>query len=82
MRRGTGPPGTVSSASTRARLQGSQPTPKQLVRRQEKELDRLARQLIVEIRDKNTCQRCGATAANSQIQWSHIVTRAAKSIRW
>jgi len=52
------------------------------VRRQEKELDRLARQLIVEIRDRNTCQRCGATAAKSKIDWSHVLTRAAKAVRW
>lgn len=51
-------------------------------KRIEKDLDQLARELIVVIRDRNTCQRCGATAERSKIDWSHVVTRAAKSIRW
>ena len=50
-------------------------------RKLEKELDALCRRLVVEIRDKNTCQRCGKNAAQSKIDWSHVVSRAAKSAR-
>lgn len=52
------------------------------VRRVEAVLDRLCRYLVVELRDRNTCQRCGATALTHKIDWSHVVTRGAKSIRW
>lgn len=48
----------------------------------EKELSRLCRILVVEIRDGNRCQRCGAEAERSKIDWSHVVTRGAKSIKW
>lgn len=46
------------------------------------ELNRLARRLVVECRDKNTCQRCGKTSAESQIHWAHVIGRLAKSIQW
>ena len=52
------------------------------LKRIEKHLDALCRRLVVEIRDRNTCQRCGATAARSKIDWSHVVTRGAKTARW
>jgi hypothetical protein len=48
----------------------------------ERELDALCRRLVVELRDRNTCQRCGKRAEQSKIDWSHVVTRGAKSIRW
>jgi 5-methylcytosine-specific restriction endonuclease McrA len=51
-------------------------------RRLERELDALTRRLVVELRDRNTCQRCGATAQTHKIDWSHVVTRGAKSVRW
>lgn len=56
--------------------------PRLLQRQQEKELDGLCRRLVVEVRDRNVCQRCGARAESSQMHWSHVVTRGAKSIRW
>lgn len=45
-------------------------------------LNKLCRQLVVVIRDKDTCQRCGATYAQRQIQWAHVHNRTAKSIQW
>lgn len=53
------------------------PRSKQAIK--DKELDALCRRLVVELRDNNTCQRCGA---NERIQWAHIHTRRVKSLRW
>ena len=47
-----------------------------------KELDALARHLVVVLRDRNTCQRCGNRWPVKQIQWAHILNRQAKSIQW
>lgn len=58
-------------------------SPKGLARRRmDKELDGLCRTWIVKLRDKDTCQRCKKTAAQSKIDWAHILSRAAKSARW
>lgn len=46
----------------------------------EKDLNRLCRYLVVELRDKNTCQRCGATTG--KIDWAHIFTRNHKRLQW
>lgn len=48
----------------------------------ERELNHLCRRLVVELRDKSTCQRCGATAATHQIQWCHVLRRHWKSAQW
>jgi hypothetical protein len=49
----------------------------------EKECDKLCRYLIVELRDKNTCQRCGKKKEDGwKIDWSHVITRRTKSLRW
>jgi hypothetical protein len=48
----------------------------------EKELEQLSKTIVLELRDKWTCQRCGRTRDQVQIQWSHVVTRAAKSIKF
>lgn len=36
----------------------------------------------MEIRDGNTCQRCGSHRSVSQIHWAHVQNRQAKSIQW
>lgn len=64
------PGGLVPSAAGRAR------------RKIEHQLDDLCRKLVVERRDQNTCQRCGAPKSRSQIHWCHVITRGAKSIQW
>jgi hypothetical protein len=52
-------------------------------KRLEKELDRLCRHLVVILRDKNTCQRCGNPGADGyKIDWSHVHTRRIRSLRW
>lgn len=38
----------------------------------------LCRKLVVEIRDRHTCQRCGRT--QGKIEWSHVITRNAPSL--
>lgn len=38
----------------------------------------LCRRLVVEIRDQNTCQRCGRT--KGKIEWCHVITRNAPSL--
>lgn len=49
----------------------------------EKACDKLARHLIVVLRDKNTCQRCGNKGDDGfKIDWSHVHTRRIKSLRW
>lgn len=48
-------------------------------KRLERELDALCRHLVVDLRDKGTCQKTGAT---ERIQWCHVYTRAIKSMRW
>jgi len=41
--------------------------------------DKLARQFVLE-RDGYLCQNCGKWAA--PLEWAHLVTRAAKHLRW
>lgn len=41
-----------------------------------KKLDKIVGQII---RSKGRCERCGST---EMLQWCHIITRGAKSIRW
>lgn len=41
-------------------------------------LTKACRQLVVEIRDRSTCQRCGAR--NKKLEWSHVITRNAPSL--
>lgn len=49
----------------------------------EKACDKLARHLIVVLRDNNTCQRCGNRGDDGyKIDWSHVHTRRIKSLRW
>ena len=52
--------------------------------RREKHLDALCRKLVVELRDRNTCQRCGTEKVreDAQIHWAHIFTRNHKRLRW
>ena len=45
-----------------------------------KECKWLCRRLVVELRDQNTCQRCGASSERSQIHWAHVKNRGAKSL--
>ena len=54
------------------------------------ELDAACRKRVVEDRDNNTCQKCGAFAGQwdsergrfVKIQWSHIYTREYHCVRW
>lgn len=48
----------------------------------EKRLTALCRRLVVEIRDHDTCQRCGARRCDSQIHWAHVKAGRAKSLTW
>lgn len=45
-------------------------------------LNRLCRQLVVEVRDGNRCQRCPIPRSDVQIHWAHVITRGAKSAQW
>lgn len=47
-----------------------------------RELDALARQKVVVERDGNTCVRCGKSAPEYKIDWSHVYSRANRAIRW
>lgn len=46
-----------------------------------KKLDDLV-SLIIKHRDKHRCQRCGKQVQGMNCQWSHIVTRGNKHLRW
>lgn len=53
------------------------------------ELDAIAREQIVIVRDENTCQRCGKKDGEYHddgkkvvIQWSHVLSRVHYCIRW
>lgn len=50
--------------------------------RLERTLNDLCRRLVVEIRDRNRCQRCPNRIENAQIHWAHVESRQAKSIQW
>lgn len=41
-------------------------------------LTELCRKLVVEIRDRNTCQKCGAI--HRKLEWAHVHRRNAKSL--
>ena len=45
-------------------------------------LDALAREKIVVERDQNTCVRCGKSAPEYKIDWSHVYSRENRAIRW
>ena len=47
-----------------------------------RELDALARQRVVVERDNNTCVRCGKSAPQYKIDWSHVYSRENRAIRW
>jgi len=59
------------------------PSPRTLDRKKlEKQCDVLCRRLVVELRDKNTCQKCGKRKEDGwKIDWSHVITRRTKSLR-
>jgi len=44
------------------------------------EADQLCRRIVRE-RDR-TCRRCGEDGARKQLQWAHVLSRRALSIRW
>ena len=46
-----------------------------------RKLDKFCREIVL-ARDHFTCRRCGKTKEQAQIQWCHIFTRGAKSVRW
>ncbi len=41
---------------------------------------RLCRRLVVELRDRNTCQRCGRRHEVRAQEWAHVITRNAPSL--
>ena len=44
-------------------------------------LTKLCRKLVVELRDENTCQKCGKPwSGPHSIEWAHVKTRNAKSL--
>ena len=47
-----------------------------------RELDALTRQKVVVERDGNQCVRCGKSAPEYKIDWSHVYSRANRAIRW
>lgn len=47
-----------------------------------KTLTKLARRLVVELRDRNTCQRCGKTSQVSKIDWAHVKAGRSVHITW
>lgn len=47
------------------------------------QLKKLCRYLVVELRDKDTCQRCGNTkAAGNQIHWAHVRAGRAETLQY
>lgn len=44
-------------------------------------LDRLCAEYI-KLRDNNMCQKCGKTAPYIKLDWSHVITRGNKRLRW
>ena len=44
-------------------------------------LNQLCRRLVVVVRDRSICQRCGTRPPN-QIQWAHVLTRTQKWAQW
>jgi len=48
-----------------------------------KQLDELCRKVVVEVRDKETCQRCGNTkAAGNKIDWAHVKAGRSINLAW
>lgn len=44
-------------------------------------LDADCRQRVFE-RDQSTCQRAGVSDCNGPLQWSHVISREVKCLRW
>lgn len=55
--------------------------PKWSAKSETRKLDAYCRQVVL-MRDGNRCRRCHKPAGQVQIHWAHIITRAAKSVRW